>query len=253
MQVITVASDLNNSGFVNYLKPSCEFYKMDFLVLEYDDVFFSNRLKDALLEEYLKQVDDDEIIFFTDATDTAFLTDEEEILKKYYSFNSPLVFSAEVNCWPSTSFESVYPKTTSPFKYLNSGGFIGKAGYIKKLYQDYPIFSTVYDEPYTWSNQHYWNHVFIKESETIRLDYNCDIFYNTAIKLDDINDFKRKLKSNEAKEMYDAEKRRLDDEIAFVGGRIESKIVQTLPCHIHFPGPIAKMLMDSAYFEAIKH
>ncbi len=253
MQVLTVASDLNNQGFINYLKPSCEYHKLDSLVLEYDDVFFSNRLKDALVEEYLKTVPDNAIIFFTDATDAAFLANEKEILTKFDSFNSPLVFSAEINCWPYRGFESIYPQSTSHFKYLNSGGFIGKAGYLKKIYRDYPIFTTAYDEPYTWSNQYYWNYVFIQEHKSIKLDYNCDIFFNTAIQFDDMNVFKNKLQSGmERTVMYNSEKLRLNDEISFINGRIKSNITNTLPCHIHFPGPISKLLMEDGYFNEIR-
>lgn len=253
MQVVTVASDLNNQGFVNYLKPSCDFYKLDFRVLKYDNVFYSNRIKDALLEGYLQQIGDDELIFFTDATDAAFLTEENEILDKFYHFNSPLVFSAEINCWPDTGFESIYPQTTNHFKYLNSGGFIGKAGYLKKIYQDYPIFNTVYEEPYMWSNQHYWNYIFIRERQLIKLDYNCDIFYNTSTLIGEINDFKRRMAiPDERVKLYHAEKSRLNNEIIFDHKRIRNTITNTFPCHIHFPGPVSKKLMKDGYFEDIK-
>jgi hypothetical protein len=254
MQVVTVASDINNSGFVNYLKPSCEYYKLDFLVLEYDDTFFSNRLKDALLHEYLKDVSDEELIFFTDATDAAFLADEKEILRKFHTFNSPLVFSAEVNCWPDSAMQDTYPAISTHFRYLNSGGFMGKAGFIKEIYNKYPIFDPVFDSEFNWSNQYYWHHVFIKESSNIKLDHHCELFYNTAIWYDNINDFRTRLRSsNEKQVMYQAEKLRLDNEIIFANGRIKSNITQTLPCHIHFPGPISKMLMEEGYFQAIIH
>jgi len=254
MKVVTVTSELDNTGFNNYLRPSCEYYELDFMVLEYEEDFFSNRLKDALLGQYLEDVNDNEIIFFTDATDAAFLANEEEILSKFYNFNSSLVFSAEINCWPDKKMEPLYPKATTHFKYLNSGGFIGKAGFIKEIYKKYPVFSTVFDSPYSWSNQHYWNYVFIKESAAIKIDYNCEIFYNTALWFDDINDLKKRLQSSIEKEMmYNAEMLRLDNEIVFVDGRIKSNITQSTPCHIHFPGPIAKMLLDRGYFNAIKY
>jgi len=253
MQVITVATDVNNEGFTNFLKPSCEFYKLNLLVLQYGDSFFSNRLKDALLENYLKEVHDDEIIFFTDATDAAFLCGEDEILKKLYGFNSQLVFSAEVNCWPDRTMEATYPSSSTHFKYLNSGGFIGRAGFIKQLYQRYPISITANHPQYNWSNQYYWNYIFIKEHETIKLDHNCEIFYNTSILLDDINDFKARLQSTEqVQAMYNAEKQRLDKEIISTNYRVKSHATGSLPCHIHFPGPISKLLMDNGYFNTMK-
>ncbi|MEO8948270.1 MAG: glycosyltransferase domain-containing protein [Mucilaginibacter sp.] len=117
MKVVTVASDTLNKAFNTFLKPSCGYYKLDALVLEYDGVFFSNRLKDILLNTYLQDISDDEIIFFTDATDTVFVTNEEEICEKFMQFNSPLVFSAEINCWPDRKLEENNPALPAHFKY----------------------------------------------------------------------------------------------------------------------------------------
>ncbi len=253
MQVITVTSDLNNKCFANYLKPSCDYYGLDFLVLEYRSNFFSNRLKDALLEVCLKDVSDDEIIFFTDATDATFVTNEKEILDKFYSFNSQLVFSAEMNCWPDKKLEEGYPQSNTYFKYLNSGGFIGRAGFIKEIYNKYPVFKTRYDSEYRWSNQNYWNYVFVQESADIKLDYNCEIFFNTTMSFDNIDVLRARLQSEDETELiYSVEKLRLDEQIDFFDGRIKFNITNTLPCHIHFPGPISKMLVNRDYFSEIK-
>src|SRR4051812_39693604 len=113
MQVVTVTTDTSSRGFTDYLELSCAFNQLNFVVLEYDDVFFSNRLKDILLFEYLEEVDDNEIIFFSDATDTAFLSTEAEILDKFNRFNAPLVFSGEINCWPDRRLENKYPSSTA--------------------------------------------------------------------------------------------------------------------------------------------
>lgn len=110
MQVITVLTEIDQNVFREYLEPSCKHYDLDLTVLEYEENYFSHRLKDALLNEYLKQIPEDEIIFFTDGQDTAFLTDEDEILAKYSKFNSPLVFSAEINCWPDQGLLESYPE-----------------------------------------------------------------------------------------------------------------------------------------------
>jgi len=253
MKVITVASDLADKAFNNFLIASCEFYKLDAGVLEYDDVFGSNRIKDIMLSAYLDGAADDEIVFFTDATDAAFISGEEEILEKFALFNSPLVFSAEINCWPDRALEDGYPSPQAHFRYLNSGGFIGKAGFIRKIYEKYPIFETANHPSFFWSNQYYWNTIYKMESNIIRIDHNCDIFYNTAIPLEDFAIYKQELRDKAAVDrLINEERIRLDNEILFENGRIKNKITNSSPCHIHFPGQISKQLMDKGYFDSIK-
>jgi hypothetical protein len=253
MKVITVASDLNNMAFNNFLAPSCEYYALDAIVLEYDDVFGSNRLKDVLLNVYLEDVSDNEVIFFTDATDTVFVTNQKEILQKFDLFHAPLVFSAEINCWPDRTLEIGYPACNAHFNYLNSGGFIGQAGYLKEIYKKYPIFETANDPRFLWSNQYYWNTLYQMEYNKIKIDHHCQIFYNTAIPLEDFALHKEQLKDEKMfNDIVRAEQDRLDKEIQFKNGRIESKITNSLPCHIHFPGIISKQLMNRGYFDSLK-
>ncbi len=254
MKVVTVNSDLANRVFNDFLKASCEFYKMDAIVLEYDDVFFSNRIKDLLLNSYLGDVSDDEIIFFTDATDAVFVTNEQEILKKFKQFNAPLVFSAEINCWPDKALEVNYPAPSSVhFRYLNCGGFIANVGYLKYLYQKYPAFENPENMKFIWSNQYYWNTVYKLESNDIKIDHNCEIFYNTSIPIVDRDTHIQELKDpGTVNKIVHEEKRRLDKEITFTNGRIKSNITNSFPCHIHFPGIVSKKLVNSGYFNDIK-
>lgn len=255
MKVITVASDLNDVGFTEFLNPSCSYYNLDSTVLEYDGVFFSNRLKDGLLNAYIQELDDDEIILFTDATDTVFVAREEEILLKFNKLNAPLVFSAEINCWPDEALQDDYPGPSEQhFRYLNCGAFIGRVDYLKQLYRNYPIFDASRNPRYYWSNQYYWNIIFKNEWPKIQLDYRGDIFYNTAIPITgDLEEFKRNLSDvTKLQEMYSEEKNRLDKEIIFINGRIHNILSNSFPCHLHFPGTISKLLMQRGYFNSLK-
>lgn len=251
MEIITLITDLKNNVFNEFLMRSCDFYKLNVVVLECENVYFSNRLKDAGLEEYLREVDDNEIIFFTDATDAFFLTNEQEILNKFYSFDCPLVFSTEVNCWPDPSIKDNYPPEYPSTRFLNSGGFIGKAGFIKEIYKTYPIFSTAIGS-FNWSNQYYWHHIYLMESKFIKLDWNCDIFYNSTTIIENMDEFKRSISSSIDQEIvYDLDKKRLDTEIIFDNNRIKVINTNSTPCHIHLPGPISKMLLNRGYFSSI--
>ena len=122
MVVVTVITENDLEGLANFLKPSCEFNNLDLKVLTCKGRYAGHRTKDLLLYEYLKELDKNELIFFTDAFDTYFIADQKEIISKYHNFNKPVVFSGEIACWPEASLSQSYPKSTADFhfRYLNS-------------------------------------------------------------------------------------------------------------------------------------
>jgi hypothetical protein len=252
MKIVTALSDLNNKGFNDYLKSSCEHHNLELEVLEIGSKYTTHRLKDVLLEKYLEGVHDDEIILFSDAYDTIILADKTEILKKFYHFNSPLVFSAEINCWPSKDLAQGYPTSDYQFKYLNAGAFIGTAGFIKSMYKHYPPLSFNYNK-YVWSNQYYWHNVYLQNlSGDIKLDHACELFYNTALTDEKLSTWLDNSDAENINMLVASEKDRLSQEISFYDNRIEYLLTKTHPCHLHFPGPISKILMTENYFESVK-
>lgn len=249
MEFVTVLTDINHSGFNRYLLASAKKNNIELTVLEFDDDFFSNRLKDLLLLQFLQDVSDDKLIFFSDASDAAFLSNEKEILEKMFAFEKELVFSAEVNCWPDQSMTVGYPSKPAHFRYLNCGAFIARAGFLKKIYEKYPVFETATGR-YNWSNQIYWHHIFKHEQDSIAIDQQCAIFYNTSFHIQDMRVFMDNLRDpDEVETMYADEKKRLFAEIDIIQNRISVKRSGSLPCHIHFPGPISKLLMERGDYD----
>jgi len=251
MKIVTALSDLNNNGFNDHLKPSCQFHNLHLDVLKIDFKYATHRTKDVMLEKYLNGVHDDEIIFFSDAYDTIILAGETEILKKFYAFNAPLVFSAEINCWPSQDLAQAYPRSDIHFKYLNAGAFIGTAGFIKSVYKRYPPLSFRWDE-YRWSNQYFWHIVYLQNQPDIKLDHHCELFYNTAMPVEKLSAWIGHSDAENKTMLVASEKDRLSQEILFYKNRIEYLVTNSHPCHLHFPGPISKILMTGDYFKSIK-
>jgi hypothetical protein len=252
MKVVTILTDAEAEGFTQFLKPSCDYFNLELIILQPEAQYTGHRLKDALLLKFLATLPQNEIILFTDGHDTAFMAGEEEILMKYETFKSPLVFSAEINCWPTPELERLYPASSYHFKYLNSGAFIGRAAYIIDLYKQNPLFSPKLKAEFSWSNQYFWHHVYLKNRGIIKLDHKCELFYNTATLLEKMKGLKLDRDEARVQVLLDMERLRLDDEIMFHNNRINYKRSSTFPCHLHFPGPISKLLMNSNFFEAIK-
>ena len=249
MKILTVVTDTNADGLIQFLKPSCSVFNLNLTVLKVKPENYRNhKRKDIELYEYLKTVKDDEIIFFTDGYDTMFLCAEEEILEKYHNVENKIIFSAEINCWPDSKLAAKYPKTISPFKYLCSGGFIGKAGYIRMKIEEQ--LETPSIKEYAFSNQIYWTEHFLRDQKNIRLDTECQIFLALSSEIDML--YIKKAENEENFNKYLKQKVNwFNKYFTFKKNRIYIKGTKTMPCHIHTNGLsklIAKEIAETLNF-----
>lgn len=132
--VCTVASFTN--GNLEKLQSSCNQHHIDLEIIGLGLPYYGNGTKLLRMSEYLETLDDDDIVMFVDAFDVLIIADKEVILSKFLDMNVPFVMSAEKNCFPFSHLASEYPETASPFKYINSGGFIGYVGTLKSWLTD---------------------------------------------------------------------------------------------------------------------
>lgn len=104
--------------------------------------------KIQLVNEYLATVHEDDIVLFMDGYDTFFADSPEVILERFYHMEADIVFGAESEHWPLVDDEFMrdkWPETGTPYRYLNSGLYIGKAKALHAfIVQSAP--STSYDE-----------------------------------------------------------------------------------------------------------
>jgi len=94
--------------------------------------------KIQLVNEYLATVPDDAIILFMDGYDTFFADSPLVILERYLQFGADIVFGAESQCWPKNENADLWPDTGTPYKYLNSGLYIGKASELHRFVSHTP-------------------------------------------------------------------------------------------------------------------
>jgi len=86
---------------------------------------------------YAAALPESHAILFTDAFDVLFCDTPDNILAQYLLQDAPLLFSAECGCWPHVMEDQKacfdgpvgksYPKSPTPYRYLNSGTWIGMA------------------------------------------------------------------------------------------------------------------------------
>lgn len=81
-----------------------------------------------LLDYLLKEGSKFQHIIVCDAFDVLLLTGVDESIYNYRGFGSPIVFNAERNYFPDTGRRGEFPNVAGPYKFLNSGYFIGETG-----------------------------------------------------------------------------------------------------------------------------
>lgn len=177
MKFITV--DTNSSPKTERLLRSCRWHGIPLQVIGEGRPYPYHGAKIQYVLEFLARTDDDETVMFVDAYDVVFLAGADEIETKFKSFAHPLVVSTEQNCnvdggllvrfpvWLR------YPKGTPPYRFINTGSFLGNAGYMRALLRDLEVRPT--DCEQTKLNRYFTTH-----RDAIALDYQHQIFTCTA-------------------------------------------------------------------------
>ncbi len=169
--VCTVAT--YNHPHLEKLKTSCKKHKIELEVLGMHQPWYGNGTKFAYTLDYLNTLKDYEIVLFVDAFDTLIVADKAVILEKFLNSNSLFTMSVEKNCHPCEAYKGVFPPSPTPFRYLNTGSYIGYVGYLKRWLQDLsPIDLHLCDQGQTVA--HYARDLKAKKFYTF--DYFCDLF-----------------------------------------------------------------------------
>jgi hypothetical protein len=159
----------------------------------------------------LKDLPDEDILCFADAYDVIINADANTIIQSYLSCNSPIVFGAEIMCFPDSSPERIakFPASKTPFRFLNSGIFIGTVKYLKTMYD---IGFAKYDMSLVQkgTDQLFYQNCFLDTKDLIGLDYTNKFVVN----MDHVPWTTLEIES----------------------GRIHFTPSKTTPCFVHFNG-----------------
>jgi hypothetical protein len=158
--------------------------------------------------DYLKTLEKQTIVCFTDAYDVFYTTGLDAIREKFLAFDCHIVWSVEKSYAHQLDSDKEFYNTLCDsglgYKYLNGGTFIGYAGSLLDLFthiidislQDKQFIQDFVDGGYypldkfgndqTWISHHlrkYW------KKYDIKLDYYCSIFYIPSEDTKDIDSF----------------------------------------------------------------
>ena len=166
--ICTVASYKNEN--LDKLITSCQKHNIELKILGFNQPYYGNGTKLLRLNEYLENLADDDIVMFVDAFDVLIIRDKEIILRKFLARNAPFIMSAEQNCYPFAKLASQYPETAGPFRFINSGCFIGYVLNLKAWLLELSPFQV--DK----SDQGQITKHYLKNRSTFVLDHECELF-----------------------------------------------------------------------------
>ena len=89
-----------------------------------------------LVREHLRSLSDSDTVLFMDAYDVMFVDTINTIFERFEDFDCDILFAAEKSCWPEPTIAPQFPMTPSPYKYLNSGVYIGKVARLNHFFSE---------------------------------------------------------------------------------------------------------------------
>jgi hypothetical protein len=126
-----------------------------------------------LAEEIRQRRRQHTLVLFVDAFDSFFLKPLEVIETRYHEAMTGIFAAGEQTCWPFHDWAPRYPECKTPWKYLNSGGVIGRIDLVLRVLEwAYEIFDELSND-----DQCCWNKAFLEHPEFgISIDHQCSIF-----------------------------------------------------------------------------
>lgn len=188
LHLVTVAT--HSERYLPVLEKQAEKKDLKLVKLGMGKKYVGHFMKDLEMMEYLKDLPEDDIVIFVDGFDTLMLGDVEEVKEKFEDSKAKLLMSVEnigmLSFIHSTIFERVEGN------YLNTGLYMGRAGFLFSFLQD--MYSQRYDLK---SNQKTWcSYLFKlqteKRMEGIKLDEKSEVFLNHSFSTSNTLKFDKK-------------------------------------------------------------
>jgi len=136
LRVVTFADSIDNR--ISLLQNSCKEFGLPLEVLGVGKKWKGNAFKLAYLFDFLQQASDDELYLIVDAFDVVITSSAQEICSLFREADSDILFSAEANFYFSDRelkpyYWRFYPQSPTPYRFLNSGSFIGRGTHLKVM------------------------------------------------------------------------------------------------------------------------
>ena len=220
LHVFTIASNLEKTVL---LRTTAEWSKMHIEIIPWNHW---NGFTDKIyaMKQILEFIPDEDLVCFIDAYDVLCMSDEQEILDKFVSYNCEIVLSSEVNCYPGEN-QSAYDQipNITEYKYVNSGGYIGYAYALRKMFawktdQEIESICTL------GGDQHFFTQYYLHHYDTMSSHVSSKMMKGGLVCLDE---FQRIFQNLYKVPLHS---------FVFLEGRLYNHALKTYPCFVHFNG-----------------
>ena len=89
-----------------------------------------------LVRSHIQSLPDEDLVLFVDGYDVLFTDNIHTIKERFEGFDCDVLFAAEKSCWPEPTIAPQFPMTPSPYKYLNSGVYMGKVARLNHFFSE---------------------------------------------------------------------------------------------------------------------
>jgi hypothetical protein len=177
-----IESDLKTAETkAEYLLNTAKYFGVDVELIGIGHTFtnFTNRL--YILQDYLKDINPEEVILVMDGYDTLFNNTVEYTLSQFHQKNTKILISSEkLFTYQWGKFQHKFDTINSDYKYVNAGTFMGYAGDLKimvdELIEIYKLYPTDIDQGLLGV----WVYNNFEDNKKVQLDTNCDVFWVTS-------------------------------------------------------------------------
>lgn len=89
-----------------------------------------------LVRSHIQALPDEDLVLFVDGYDVLFTDNIHTIIERFNGFDCDILFAAEKSCWPEPTIAPQFPMTPTPYKYLNSGVYMGKVARLNHFFSE---------------------------------------------------------------------------------------------------------------------
>ena len=141
-------------------------------VLGLGEEWEGNPTKAKLYRAYVSKMASDQLVLLADAYDVLLSPDLQQVVTTYHqNWEGKILFGGEVRCWPDASFELLYPPSTSQFRYLNSGAYIGRADAILTMLDEILGYASL-----LVSDQRAFTRYMLLHPDQVSIDEDAEVF-----------------------------------------------------------------------------
>ena len=156
---IVVATE--KKGYYDVLEQSCKRHNVELIPLGLGQKWTGFTMRFKLWHEYLKTLNEEEIVMINDAYDVVILENSDVIIDKFESFNKNIVFCAQ----DSLSIRLTFPKCKIFENTICMGNIIGYVKYLKEMVE------LLFKYEYLWEKYNSDDQVILQHICNLEIDF----------------------------------------------------------------------------------